>query len=755
MQWLMRGSIGLLVWSCLSIFPAAANPKPQSLLASQLRLRTVPATIAQQPDTKRTPTITPKGEQLRNVRLGEAIRFKLDRLPNPNEGTLAVFLDRTDITSQVQQTGSEFVYQPTLLPLASGDHTVTVYLVKADNQWHEFATFSIKVESEPIDQSASPSTPPEQPTNTNQKPIPAPQPTEAPTQPSTQASDFRITPKLNVNFKSQILDARTGNAEQSERPTFADVAFTGGLSAQYQRGNLNFQTSINLAGSTFEQEALRFGELREAAPQVDLSDYLVDLTIGSAQFSVGHVCYGNHPFLLNSLCTRGLSSKLRINDRVDLSIAHLSTTSIVGFDNLLGIATSNNTVTAATLGVQLLQNQAGGVRLETTVMRGLRQPVSDFNAGEVVDAEESRGIGFRLLANDASGRFKADAGFVRSTFTNPSSDAQLINGFDVVKVEPVTRNAWYVEASYDLLKGVQLDATRTLDLSFNFRRERVDPQFGTVGTSVTADRLQTQFGINAAIAGATIQYQSNQSEDNLANLATVLKTRTRNTSLNVNVPLQTVLNVQNNFLPTLTYSFQKTHQFGVNTPIPELSAFDPTEIPDQITTTRQFGVSWSMSQFNLSYQLSNTFQDNRQPSRENADFKTISHQIALGWQPNSRFNLNVGYIFTSAKSFEENITRFTSSPTIGITWEMFPKLTLGLNYNRSDDFDSFNQKLSRSTTLEAILTWQFNINALGRDLPASAFIRYGRQSNLNRDRIFDLDTNATIQTINAGLSFSF
>ncbi|WP_348244525.1 hypothetical protein [Leptolyngbya sp. DQ-M1] len=216
------------------------------------------------------------------------------------------------------------------------------------------------------------------------------------------------------------------------------------------------------------------------------------------------------------------------------------------------------------MGVQLLQNQAGGVRLETTVMRGLRQPVGNFNAGEVVDAEESRGIGFRLLANDASGRFKADAGFVRSTFTNPSSDPQLTDQLDIVKVEPVTRNAWYAEASYDLLKDVRLDAARTLGLSLNFRHERVEPQFGTVGASVTADRLQTQYGFNASIAGATIQYQSSQNEDNLANIPTVLKTQTRNTSLNVNVPLQTVLNVQNNLLPTLTYSFQRTRQVGIN-----------------------------------------------------------------------------------------------------------------------------------------------------------------------------------------------
>ena len=101
-----------------------------------------------------------------------------------------------------------------------------------------------------------------------------------------------------------------------------------------------------------------------------------------------------------------------------------------------------------------------------------------------------------------------------------------------------------------------------------------------VGTSVTADQLQTQFGVNVAIASATIQLQANQSKDNLANIPTVLKTRTRNLSLSVNAPLQTVLNTNNNLLPTLTYGFQRTHQLDVNRPIEDLSRFDALEIPD-------------------------------------------------------------------------------------------------------------------------------------------------------------------------------
>jgi hypothetical protein len=96
---------------------------------------------------------------------------------------------------------------------------------------------------------------------------------------------------------------------------------------------------------------------------------------------------------------------------------------------------------------------------------------------------------------------KADLGFARSTFSAPSiNDPQLTEGLDIIEVEPATRNAWYGEASYDLLKDVKLDEGRSLSVSLNLRQERIEPQFGTLGATVTADQLQTRYGLNAAIA---------------------------------------------------------------------------------------------------------------------------------------------------------------------------------------------------------------------------------------------------------------
>jgi hypothetical protein len=862
----------------------------------------------------------------------DAIRFQFDRLPTPEEGKLAVFIGRTDMTSQFQIVGTELVYQPHLFPLPVGENQITVYLVKG-NEWQEIAQIPLRVsspaQSDPSASTASEPVQPEpsrlesdsqltvEPEITNQQPTPeqpeSPQlvtpeatieapdqaPSEAPTQlspettepetevvptevipvePSTAAAglSFSFKPRLNTTIKSQFQERRSRDAGESERPTFNDATVETGFESTLRIGSFNVQSRASFLGVTFQPEALRFGELQEAAPQFDLSEYQIDATWGALQFSMGHLCYGNHPFLLDNFCSRGMTLKAQINDRIDVSMNSMNATSVVGFSNLSGLNDFDNNITSATLGYQLIKNNASGVRFEATWMSGERKAVGNFNEGEVVDAEKSWGFGFRLFGSDNSGRLRFDAGFARSRFTNPpdrqltgaevledpfseetiddvpsddevndeeipddvgddlgnddDSTEEIIDGdgdsevareidgevnedevieeitnddpgmqdgedggdeevsieepvdeipeaeddieediedpfdrevvageeLEIIPVEPVTRNALYAEMSYDLLREVSLGGNRTLSLTVNARHERIDPQFQTLGASVTADQLRNRIGFNASIAGATLQFQQEWLEDNLANIPTILKTKTRNTSSNLNIPLQTVLGSSSQWLPTLSYSYQRVHQFGANFPIPELSGFDETEIPDQLNIQHQLGAQWSFDTLSLSYQFSSSFQDNRQPSRENADFRNVTNQISLSWQASPRFQLSVGYNWSSAKSIEEGITQFTQSPTIGFSWQFLKNVTLAMNFSRNDNFDSFDRNFVRGDSLEAILTWNFNLRAgAGFEIPGSAFIRYSRISNISRDNVFDLSSNSTIEIINAGLSFSF
>lgn len=711
------------------------------------------------------PTVAPNSPQstapqVINLRAGEALRIKLDR--QLIEGEIAIFLGELDLTSQMQREGDELVYRSQLLPLPIGEQTLTIYRIDSPDRWETLTTFLVKIERS-SDLTATTPTPeptPNSPTSNSQPPTPEPTPNSPtsnsqPPTPDSPTPNSQFTPKLNLNLKSQILENRTQDATPSGARAI-DLAFTGEIVGEYQNGGAKWQGNATFVGSTLQTEALRFGELQDRAAQIDLSKYLFDFSDGSTSFALGHTCFGNHPFLLANTCTRGFSGKLKLNSFADLSFGRISTTEIVGFDNILGLDRGENTLIGASLGLQLAQNNAGGVRLETTALNGSRLPIADFNVGEVVDAEESDGLGWRLTANDDTGRWKADAGFARSTFTSRGiNDPELAQGLNIVPLQPVTKNAWYAETSYEILKDLKLDPNRTLSLGANLRLEQIDPQFGSLGATVNADRLQAQYGLNATIAGATLQWQQNNFEDNINNIPNLLKTKNRTTTIGVNIPLQDFLQVKNPFLPTIAYNYDYTAQRGSIADAIAGGFNDPSQIPDQSNITQKISINWSVNDVTLSYQFSDALQDNRQIGRENADFRNLNHQVSVTWQANPTLQFNLGYNFTNARSIEQQITRFTNSPTFGFSWQFIPNLTLAFNYNLNDETDSLGQAFNSNNSLELLLTWNFQANTFGRDNPGSVFLRYGRQSALNRNAIENINTDATVNIINAGMSWSF
>jgi hypothetical protein len=730
------------------------------------------------------------------LNMGETLQVEVTELPSEPEGKIAVFLGNTDITSQVEVKGKKITYKSTFVPLVIGNYDLTIYQTLSPDNWKVLAVFQVKVtaasaptnspsETKPTTE-LTPSPNASKPATTEPNPTPTtstateatPTPTEAklPTTESTpapteskpdttetvsatQKPNLVITPKFTFNAKSQLFEVRNPDAGAVKPSTFLNLDFAGGLTAQYQFNNMKIDADFTLVGSTLQSEALRFGQIQNQASQIDLSEYAVRISDDNKQFAVGHLCFGNHPFLLNNLCSRGVSGRVKINDLIDVSVARMSSTSIVGFENLLGLDKNDNVLDGASLGLQLMQNQSGGVRLETTWAGGSRAPVANFNVGEIVDAEKSDGIGVRVTGSDDAGRLKVDAGFANSTFTVASAnDPQLNEGTNVVPLDTVNRSAWYAEASYELLKDIKLDATRTLSASINFRTERIDPQFGSLGVTLQPDRLQTQYALNLIVAGATIQFQQNFSNDNIVSIPSLLKTQNNSTNINLVLPLQSILQNQSVLLPTISYGFQQTHQIG-SIELARLGGFnDLGRIPDQLSTTNRLGLSWKLGTVDFNYQYVNAFQDNRQFGQEQADLRNVTNQLSGGWQATPQLRFTLGYNFVYAENIGDGITRFTSSPTIGASWEFAPGATFAANYNLNVDSDSLNRDFNRAESLELLLSWNFVFKALGRDLPASTFIRYGRQSAFTQSSFNDnlLNTsNVSNDAVSAGVNLSF
>ncbi|QDL06799.1 hypothetical protein DP114_01770 [Brasilonema sennae CENA114] len=774
----------------------------QSFILSSLLLfyaHTAAAVTIEQTNFSDKETIQPTSE----------IKLKLDRLPSQKEGRLAIFIGQTDVTSQFRIVGNELIYQSKDFPLPSGETKLIVYLVKENNQWQEIAQLPLKVSTQPEAEqptdskvtsapTQSPSTTQEQtqpgqpqptqtpsttqeqtqpgqtqptqpPSTTQEQTQPGqPQPTEQPTPGSASTESAPL--KLEFEIKSQLLEERNGNKPNSQRPTFADLTFKADINTGQQRfGDLGIESKFQFFGSTFDKDPiLPTTQLNKNPQNIDLTEYNVNVTFGPAALSLGQGnSYGNHPFLLDQITNRGLILSSKLGDRFDISFSSLSATNIIGIDNFLGFTEYDNNITAATLGFQIVKNssQEGprGVRLEGTWMTGSRKPISNVDQGEVVDAEESDGFGLRLLANDNSNRLRIDGGFARSTFSDPSQrkDPQLTEGVNVVPVEPATKNAYYMQADYDLLRGVKLGNDRTLKLTLTARHERIDPQYNTIGaSSFTVDQLANTLSLNGEIAGATVTLGQIWSENNLADIANIAKNKNRNTAFNLNVPLQTLLALKNTLLPTLKYSFLRNHQFTVNNPIPA----ERLEV-DQLDTTHTFGIEWNIpnSGIMLSYNFSSTFKDNRKPSEalegddpsnQQPDSQEFTNMIMFDWQISPRFGFNLGYMWTSSRSLQTGLTNFTGNPTLGLRWQMDPSMMLMVNLSRNENTDSLNQGFNRDDDFNVTLTRMFTIDGpAGLKLPGTVFLRYGMLSNINR--LFEDSTDGTIHTVNGGISISF
>ena len=88
------------------------------------------------------------------------------------------------------------------------------------------------------------------------------------------------------------------------------IDFEGGLNLQtvHERYPVSLKTSTDIYGTSNQSESLRFGQEFTDAPQVDLSQYLIELNISGINMSIlqGHISYGSNKHLISGFSSRGL-----------------------------------------------------------------------------------------------------------------------------------------------------------------------------------------------------------------------------------------------------------------------------------------------------------------------------------------------------------------------------------------------------------------------------------------------------------------
>ena len=645
----------------------------------------------------------------------QSLEFILSR-PLSADEHLALIVGTTDVTDVCTVHADTLRYRPLAIPLPSGSVNVSMFLVTPDGTWISVGDCTLHVLS------------------------------------TTGLEKSIMTPSFTLANKGQVAEGHSPETNAPARSTFQELNGQLELKVDVERSGVSVGVGANIIGVSFKQEALRFAEKGEDAAKIDLASYVIETRTGRTTFSAGHISHGRSRHLLNNFSSRGISITTEIGTFADLSGSVLNGTNIVGWDNFLGLETADHRLYSGTLGLEILPENPGTIRLEGSYVHGSQLPLNNFNQAQVNDAEESSGGSGRLQLSDPGRNFTVDAGFTITRFTNPV-DPLLSQGFDVVPVEETTRQARYADVAWDVFRDAMILEVLPTRLNVAFRHERVDPLYRAVGANVRPDNLQNIYELHGGIGPLQLDLTHLRSEDNLAEVESVLKSKTRQTGANVVLSPGASAGILPPWLPTFSYGLNSTHQFGVSTPTN--SEFTPDRVPDQITTSHTAGIEWQGGSLRVEYRGAFTTQDNRQAGKENADALNRTNGLNISFSPVTLISMSLEGLLESSENTETGAVirnkRIGTNLLASLVAGASASLTASLSTSQPDDGSSSQRQalFSLETSYAFDLSSHFAFKWRGQ-----AFIRYSWSEFESRDNVFNLDSQTRAWVVNTGISLN-
>ena len=768
-----------------------------------------PASFAQNSDEPIKATASFNADK--EIASDTAIEIKLSRTPAANE-KVAITIGQTDVTALFDRSADRFVYDARILPLATGKSAVTVYIIPVNGSWKEIARFAMTVaakseaipavpesvkseEQKPSDRVSAkavengveikpteikPNEP--KPTadqvGTETKPATADKPTAEAENPSAQTPAvqatgtpatetptvekrrfFKFLPSFAISMESQPLQQNfPADARPEKRATFTDFNLTGSIKTEAKIGNITNESNFDFAGSTFKEKTLQFGTLGREAPDVDLSSYLMNFTIAKAKVSVGHTSFGGSRHLVNSFSSRGLSASVPINKYFDVTGGMMNGTSVLGVKNFLGVSQIRHQMQGATLGIEFFPKRKNAMRLEVTGFNGYLQALNGVSEGQIVDAERSRGFGFRFITSDRTERFKVEAGYALSRFFN-ANDPSLDPNNNAVPVQAVIRSAFYIDSTNQILKDIKLTKKKNLNLSVGFKYEYVEPLYRSLGASASADKATQDYSIDGSIGEITFQAGHGRSNDSLRNVPSILKLLTRSTRFSVALPLSAIVGDSEKaspLLPRLGYSIDRTNNLGDAIPVNGGFEVDLGSVPDLVSTNQTASSSWQFKKFNVGYTYGRTFADNRQAGSENKDQLGWVHGLSFGLNPSDIIGFTVGLSFDSQQNLELDQINRTKTLNLATTWKPFKGATFTGELAQTLAGDAAQTSLARNVNYSGQFAYSFAREKTGFEkFGFQLFARFADAFTRNRNTIEITNIQTRTKIMTAGMTVNF
>ena len=645
------------------------------------------------------------------------LEVHVNRQLDPSRERLAILIADSDWTGLFSTSGTTLAYHGSPLRLPSGESPLVVYLVSPENEWQAIAHSVLRVLTPEGFEKAE------------------------------------VAPKLSFDNKGQLTEHHQPDENAPPRDTFQDLSVNAGFRSTHVRGGVTTSSQVNLLGVSNQPEALRFGTEGEAAPKVDLADYLVRVETRRVNVTVGHVPLNLHRYLVAEFASRGVSTTLRLA-RSELTLAALNGNGIVGFSNLLGLNNQQNQVRLLRVGTELVAARPGGARVELLLMDGSLLPRSGFTQERIADAEKARGGGVRFVGSTRGQRARIDTGYARSRFTNVP-DPTLAGGLTLTPLRPRTNDAQYFDASYDLAKGARPAGTFPTNLTASYRFERVEPLYRTVGKpqAVAADVFRNTVEISGALGPAIGQISHARSHDNLERVSSLLTTNTRVTNATLVVPLALLPATDRAVLwmPLVSYTLGQTSQVGDGIP-PNGGFASASQVPNQLSVNHVLRTEWTLGTVRPGYLLNVSRIDNRQQDRERSDFETVVHQMSFAASPATTIDLSFDVARERATSFERGTVTRISRFGFNGSWRITTSTTVSSILGRTSIDDPV---AGRNNAMDVSVQYTQALPMLLDRRGAShirAFTRWNWQSAEIFNVLVGLNDSRHNWAINSGLS---
>jgi hypothetical protein len=619
------------------------------------------------------------------------IALTLSRVPAASEGRIAVFVGTSDMTSLFEADGPRLVFRSNGVDLPSGESELKVFLVSGA-AWKELTKVAIRVLTPRGFEKAL------------------------------------IAPQLELRNTGQLAEGHSGSQPAPARSRFQSIAGTLGLQTTHLREGLSFTSDTHFLGAGERADALRFGELGNRASPIDLADYALRFAGPNTAFSVGQVSTGMNRHLINGFASRGVTAVFG-GPRASWSVGAENGTSIVGTDNILGLAHNNHRIVSSSFALELLPSRPGALHVDATALKGSLLPTSGFNSGGIISGDRSDGYGAQIAASTPSQRMRLAAGLATSR-SEYAADPPLLSGGSLVPNRPHRKGANYAEVNVGLLQNNKIFGAIPATLNLALRHERVDPLYRSVAIATQSDIERDGFDVGGNVDVVSVQVAEGRTADNLDAIASLLTNRTRSSSVTLGTPLASLLRITRgaSSLPTLSYAMQRMHAFGAG--IPTGGSFTASDIPDQVTLVQDASAQWQVKQWQLAYRVNQSDQDNRQPGHELADFSARTHGVTVGVTTGS--TLTLGLDLGLERQENKQLSQVNHVRRAGVTgnWHMTPVTTLDGSISLSRTEDPGAGSDTHVSSLEAGIARGINLWRSTSDTPrGQAFLRFSRHSN--------------------------